>query len=410
MSRLYWDEQKATKAVNVLKRSSTIEQALTRMSAQFKKDITYDALSKGLRANGLQGASFYLKGAPMEPLEEKIHEEMPPNGIRRQKGQKKVVLDEEDYDVILLMDALRKKAHTLRSLCDKVFHKSPQYVESIVNRAKNKGFLVSLEGDHVHFQAPEAPKKLVQIPLLKKTKDVIVGVFSDVHVGSDYHLKDAWIDHIKKTYQEGARLFLCPGDLLEGCYRHAQYEVQSQHWERQAREAIRSMPEFPDAQYHFIDGNHDFTFTEKIGVESGLQLQRLARSMGRKDIHFHGSRGAMLKYGSIRIELWHPKKGSGYALSYQLQNHIRDTEPQDRPHILLSGHWHQFCQFQQGGVYAVSCGTFQHGKGPFGKSLGGTTAIGGVVLRYSVLEDGSLGLFSATHRAYSYKEPDIVIE
>lgn len=407
MSNRFWDERTCDVAVEVLSESESYAEALKAISKRLKRPITKDALVNAFRANGYGPPSSYLEA---ELTDTEVEEE---EEFSDEEGD--LEIDEEnepsDPDVALLMKAIQKKHHTLRSLCDEVFNKSPKQVEKVVQRAIKEGFQVSLHEGEIGFKMTAPTKQAVSIPIKKVGEEYVVGVFSDVHVGSEYHLKEAWVDHIMHCYANlGIRDFLCPGDLLEGCYKHARWELTHVGHERQAAEAIDSLPVLPGVRYHFIDGNHDHTFTDQIGAESGKQLVRLAREKGRNDIFFYGSRGAILKMGDTRIEMWHPKKGGSYALSYNLQNHIRDTEPQDRPHILLAGHWHQFCQVQQGGVYAVSCGTFQHHKGPFGKSLGGTTAIGGVVLRWKLNEDNQIAEFSAQHRPYPYSEPDFELD
>ncbi len=393
MNRI-WDKKACETAAEIFRNSQSYQGALSKVSKKMGRDVTQDAIVNAFRANGFEAPSTFLAtNLDTRPTKAVV---TPPTAAPKAK----------DAEVTRLMDAVTriKGPVTVQRLCDEVFDLSPKRVKAIIEKAQESGFSLDVDHDVIAFKRPLPSTDTVHIAttIPPLGSEVIVGVFSDVHVGSKYHLKEAWVDHIHHCYNLGVKDFFCPGDLLEGCYRHARFELSQVGWEDQANEALDSLPILPGLHYHFIDGNHDFTFTEAIGMESGAALVRLAKDRGRTDIHFYGSRGAHINYGGCNIELWHPKQGLGYAKSYPLQNHIRDTEPEDRPHVLLTGHWHQYVTFEQGGVYAVACGTFQHGHSPFGKAIGGSTAIGGVVLRWVLQEDGTLREFSAQHRPYRH--------
>lgn len=397
MSRL-WDEDTCEVAIGVFRNSQSYQGALKKLSQKLGRAVTKDAVVNAFRSNGFSPPSSYLATNLDNPT---------PKATVAPASAKTAVNHEDDPEIAMLMGAITKikGAVTIQSLCDEVFDASPKKVKSIIEKAQKLGYSLNIDHDVIAFKRPEPDRtKVIPIDLPKLGDEIMVGVFSDVHVGSKYHVKTAWVDHINHCYNLGIRDIFCPGDLLEGCYRHARFELTHVGWQDQAEECLDSLPELPGMRYHFIDGNHDFTFTEQIGMESGANLVRLAKDHGRKDLFFYGSRGALIDYGGTLIEMWHPKSGMGYAKSYPLQNHIRDTEPDEKPHILLAGHWHQYIQFEQGGVYAVACGTFQHGKSPFGKSIGGSTAIGGVILRWVLQEDGTLREFSAQHRPYRHSE------
>jgi hypothetical protein len=387
-----WDRDSCEEAIGIFQTSQSYHGALKRLSKKFQRPITKDAVVNAFRSNGYNPPSAYLATSLDAPTAKTTVQPAAPS-------------ETQDPEVQKLMAAVTKVKGTItiQRLCDEVFDSSPKRVMAIIDKAKKAGFSLDVDHDVIAFKRPEPNKThAVSVDIPKLNEETMVGVFSDVHVGSKYHVKAAWVDHINHCYDLGIRDIFCPGDLLEGCYRHARFELSQVGWEDQANEALDSLPRLPGLRYHLIDGNHDFTFTEQIGMESGANLVRLAKSQGRNDLFFYGSRGALIDFGGTIIEMWHPKSGMGYAKSYPLQNHIRDTEPEDRPHILLAGHWHQYIQFEQGGVYAVACGTFQHGKSPFGKSIGGSTAIGGVILRWVLQEDGTLREFSAQHRPYRH--------
>jgi 3',5'-cyclic AMP phosphodiesterase CpdA len=241
-------------------------------------------------------------------------------------------------------------------------------------------------------------------------------VASDIHIGSKHHLADKLEDFVERAYARGVRTGLCPGDLLDGNYRHSVWEQSHRGFDEQCREAARSLPRRPGFQWHFILGNHDMTLEEGSGLDVGRAIVDTFRSEGRTDWTYHGSRGAYLRLGvpgerGIVVEMWHPCKGGGYALSYKMQNHIRDYAVGYKPDALFVGHWHQQCYFVSRGVHALSSGTWQGGRSAYGKSLGGSPSIGGWVIDYNVTKDGTIREFTPTWNAYYENEQarDIVL-
>lgn len=291
----------------------------------------------------------------------------------------------------------KKGGLDLETVCDEL-ELTPREARELIEEARSHGVIIEVAHDKLHIRPPEAAPSQPPVDVAPSGVGAHhrVAVFSDLHFGSKYCLRPQLAKFVTDCYNDGIRDFFCPGDLLEGCYRHAQWELSASSWEDQALEFLESLPQLPGMRIFFIDGNHDYTWTDRTGVESGRNLVRLAEEMGRTDLFFFGSRGALINYGGTRIELWHPKKGNGYALSYQLQNKIRDTAPERLPHILLTGHTHQYVQLRRSNVWAFYCGTFQHGDAPYGRSLGGDVTMGGIILEWTQDPDGAVRKLSGT--------------
>ena len=267
---------------------------------------------------------------------------------------------------------------------------SPMRARDLVTMAREAGYTIETLKETLHFKAPEPVQTYSSVAPAVKGRSHRAGVFTDVHAGSKYFMAKEFTGFVQDCMDDGITDFFSSGDLLEGCYYHAKWELNRHTQEEQAGEFLDHFPYKKGNRLWFIDGNHDHTWTATNGVESGRLMARLARERGRDDIIFLGSRGALLQYGDTRVELWHQNKGLGYALSYKLQNKIRDTNPSRRPNFLIAGHVHQYVKFQQGGVWAWYAGTFQHGDSAFGKSLGGDVAIGGMRLGWSTDGNGKV--------------------
>jgi hypothetical protein len=391
----FWTREACEQAINILKTSKTYEGALKKASKHFKRRVTQSSLTHALQINQFSFPSTYLGNPGVTERRE------------RNPTVEKATELEEDEDVKRLVQAVKRKDHTLHSLCD-LFELAPKAMLKLVAKAEKHGYSIGVSNETVAYKPVQAStiEAYVQpYARYKEGDELTIAIASDIHAGSRYFLREAFLNFLTQRYEAGIRHIFSPGDLLEGCYRHARWELSHHAWDEQAADFLEHLPDFPDLHLHFIDGNHDWTWTEKNGMESGRALVQLAKASGRKNLHFYGSRGALINFGGTRIELWHPLRGLGYAKSYPLQNHIRDANPRRRADILLAGHWHQYMKIRQQTTWAFGCGTFQHGDGPYGRALGGDTAQGGLTLTWRKDSDGVVRELSDTFHVVEYDAP-----
>src|SRR4029077_17575159 len=165
--------------------------------------------------------------------------------------------------------------------------------------------------------------------------------------------------------------------------------------------AIRELPQWPDATWHFIQGNHDETFGSQSGLDAGRAIEQAFRAAGRTDLVYHGARGAYLRLKApdetrgLLVELWHPRdKANAYALTYRLQKKIERYAPGQKPDLLLAGPWHTTVYMPTRGMHAISCGCWQGGQSSVGKSLGGAPSIGSWIIRYALTPSGAVRRFA----------------
>lgn len=305
----------------------------------------------------------------------------------------------------VLYRLIRNGPVSLRELCDKL-GKSPKQVEELIERTRAAGVSVHLDSDHIGLSAHIPDYRGVQDtgiePVLGKRRKV--GVISDTHLGSRYCLRAQLRDFIQNAYDEGVRQILHPGDVLEGCYRHAAFELSHVGLQDQTHDLYEVLPKLPGLTYHMITGNHDYTFTDKVGIDVGQYICNYFKSRGRNDLFSYGDRSAFLRLGGAVIELWHPTGYIGYAKSYRLQRRIDSYPSGAKPNILLVGHYHTYAYVQERGVHGFLCPTFQGGQSPFGKSLGSTPSIGGLTLEWSVTKQGTVRDLTVSRRTYYERE------
>lgn len=392
-----------------LAKSTSLAEAAASLSVQLARPITVAALQTVFRDHNDNAGLYLAAGRGRAVAEAKTSgprvatAELPavsvigasaPPPTQRESEASASPQESTVDDLVALARKFQKRGGLTLQLAADALNLSPRKTIELFQSAQRDGRTIDYAHNEIVWRMPESPRVITDIAPPTPGEERAIGVFSDVHAGSVYHLGAELGSFVNRAYDAGIRDFFCPGDLVEGCYKHARWELSAQSQDDQHDHFLAALPMRAGMRVFFIDGNHDQTWTEKNGTESGRALVRLAREQGRNDLHFLGTRGAMVNYGGTRIELWHPKKGAAYALSYQLQNKIRDTAVDRLPDILLTGHTHQYVKLRRQNVWAFYCGTFQHGDGPYGRALGGDTAMGGVIMRWRKDPDGIVRRFS----------------
>jgi UDP-2,3-diacylglucosamine pyrophosphatase LpxH len=312
----------------------------------------------------------------------------------------------EDAQFAELFEAIRKNGLSIRELCDKL-DLSPKKLDALIRRALDAGASLVIENDHIgskHNHRQERPNRVHEIPA-QVGEEAEVAVISDIHFGSKYCLTAQLEDFINFAYDRGIRTILCPGDVLDGVYRHSRFEQAHVGLDAQIKAAFDGLPERPGLHYYFITGNHDETFTGQVGVSTGYAMQTFFAEHGRKDVTYLGERGEYVHVHGALIHLWHPSGGRAYARSYSAQKKIESYAPGEKPHILLTGHYHFYAHCHERGVHGVNCPTFSGGGSSFGRSLKDSAqSIGGLILKWTMGEDGNVKSFGIEQRFY-YEKP-----
>jgi hypothetical protein len=307
-----------------------------------------------------------------------------------------------------LVAVIGKAPLAFAALCDKL-DLAPTKAKDLIEQARAQGVRVHVEHDHVglKFDGPsEQIEDLHVAPVVGKEQ--VIAHITDTHLGSKYCLRPQLREFIEYAYQQGAREVLHTGDVVDGDYTHAKFEMSHVGLEDQSADLFETLPKKKGLTYHCITGNHDHTFAAKSGVDVGEYITQYFRSRGRDDLRFYGNRGAYLQLRGAVVHLWHPKKGVAYALSYGIQKQI-EKYAAIKPQVLLVGHWHVFTYVVERGIHALAGGTFQGGGSEFSKSLGGAPAIGGSILRWTNTVDGTIRGFSVERRAYFEREVPVQI-
>ena len=165
-----------------------------------------------------------------------------------------------------------------------------------------------------------------------------IGVVSDTHLGSQYQQITFLKDFYRKCAERKIRKILHAGDLVEGNgkqYRGQMYEMFIHGADAMVKYAVNNYPKEKGITSYVIGGSHDESYWKNEGYDILKAI-----SGQRKDIKYLGMHGAYLKLGNINVYLMHGTSGVAYARSYKMQKIIEQISPQNKPHILLLGHYH----------------------------------------------------------------------
>lgn len=181
----------------------------------------------------------------------------------------------------------------------------------------------------------------VTVPAIDGQGTFRFGIVSDTHACSKY--QQVTFLHSAYDYfeREGITDVLHAGDWTAGAvHMHPGmvYEMFAHGGDQQAEYVCESFPLRDGVTTHGISGNHDHSHMKSGGVNV---VKRIASE--RDDIEYLGMSGAYLTINGIRVYLHHPSGGVAYARSYRMQKIVEQFSPQNKPKILICGHWHTTC-------------------------------------------------------------------
>lgn len=216
------------------------------------------------------------------------------------------------------------------------------------------------------------------------------GIVSDTHLGHRHQQITHWRDFVQKAEAWGAEFILHGGDVIDGgrMHRDQEFELFKHGASAQGHYAAQTIPVLKDPKgnplpQYIIGGNHDGSFFN----DSGTNVFDIITS-SRKDLHFLGAPAATFHLGPIRILVMHPDGGVPYARSYRPQKIVEGFAPDEKPHILLLGHWHvadHLPGYRNVESFSMPC--FQS-QTAFMKRKGLFPVIGGLLLEVSYDERG----------------------
>ena len=114
----------------------------------------------------------------------------------------------------------------------------------------------------------------------------------------------------------------------------------------------------------FIGGNHEYSHVRNAGFDIGKAVAK-----ERPDMIYLGQDVADVDYGKTRLRLFHGSKGQSYARSYRMQKYVEQIPTEEKPDILLMGHYHNSFYMKYADVHCFQVPSTID-QTPYARSLG----------------------------------------
>jgi predicted phosphodiesterase len=256
-----------------------------------------------------------------------------------------------------------------------------------IETASNGSLLKEIEsrGYFASKIPPQKTNKVFKGELKKAGSTYKFGVFSCAQLGSKYQQLTHLHSFYKKCEDEKVDAIFCAGDTVDGekVYRGQEYELFIHGADAQRDYAIKNLPHIKGVKTYMISGNHCASFWSVSGYNI---IQAICDA--RDDLVFLGDNYATYMIGRIKIAIMHGDGGVAYARSYKLQKIIEQIAPENKPHMLLLGHYHvEDLQPMYRNVVGIMLGCFQ-AQTPYLARKGLYPELGGWIVEFGVNDKG----------------------
>ncbi len=220
--------------------------------------------------------------------------------------------------------------------------------------------------------------------------EISFGIISDTHLGSMY-CDLGLLEIAYDTFDSrGIEIVLHAGDLLDGhkIYRGQEFELIRVGADAQVDYCVEHYPYREKIRTMFIDGNHDRSFWKSAGNNTGRKI-----SAQRKDLEYLGHMEADITLGDPEsnnkavVRLFHGEDRSCFAVSYRPQRYLSELANQDRPDMLIMGHYHKAEMLYYRNVLCIQAGCMQR-QTPFMRGRRISASLGFWIVHLTVNERG----------------------
>lgn len=227
------------------------------------------------------------------------------------------------------------------------------------------------------------------------------GFTADNHLCSKYArndvlnaLYDIWeADGITQVYQGG--------NMIDGEARFNRYDLLTRPGiDAQAEYLMNEWPSRKSISTHFVTGDdHEGWYVQREGIDISAYLNHAAKKAGRGDMEFLSYMEHTIdleaKNGKSSMRIIHAGGGSAYATSYTVQKIVESYQPNEKPTILLVGHFHKAEFSYPRAVLAVQAGCTQD-QTPFLRKKRIEAMIGGWTIEFTLDDNGIVHNFKTT--------------
>lgn len=219
------------------------------------------------------------------------------------------------------------------------------------------------------------------------------GAIGDSHLCSNYERNDV-LNHMYDVFAgEGITDVYHTGNYIDGEARFNFADIHTHGLDNQVKYFVANYPQRAGITTHFIAGDdHEGWYTQKNQIDIGAHTEDIAKRSGRTDLRYLGymEKDIALLAGAIRLRVLHGGGGSAYSISHTSQKIVDGYRDEERPHVLLVGHYHK-SEFLPNyrGVYIFQTGTTQE-QTPFMRKKRLHADLGGWIISVTVGDNGGM--------------------
>lgn len=289
-----------------------------------------------------------------------------------------------------------KQAVDIHVLCDEL-DCPPKDIHSAIERLQLSHHLVSATPHVAMLSQPKSGGKTLihGVDEYLGAQEYKFGVISDNHMGSKYARPDIDEALYDIFVGEGVKDVYHCGNWIDGEARFNRSDLEIHGMGNQIHHFAKNYPAREGITTHFIAGDdHEGWYTQSAVIDIGQYAQMIAEDRyGREDLKYLGYMEHDVhiptKKGETIIRVLHAGGGSAYAISYTLQKIVEALSGGDKPHVLLTGHYHKQGTFFIRNVHAVLAGCTQ-AQTPFMRKRRLAACLGGYVITLKLADDGSI--------------------
>lgn len=264
--------------------------------------------------------------------------------------------------------------------------------------------LLSRTGKSIIMEDLEKPViDVAQVRRKAHIKSFKVGIVSDTHLCSHHQQLTHLTDFYRRCKDEGCEHVLHGGDLVAGnnVYKGQMFDLFLHGADAQKNYCVRNYPAVQGIKTHVIMGNHDESFIRSAGVDIVPAI-----CDQRDDMVFAGHYAGYVTINGIRFKLQHGIGGATYAVSYKIQKYLEQIASENKPHILILGHYHDKSLFMgpYRNMYGIHPGCFE-GQSLLGERMGKRPVVQGVILEVRYTDDDKINIVSITPEFMPYFVP-----
>lgn len=263
-----------------------------------------------------------------------------------------------------------KLGATLIDLAD-YFVVSPSVITKMLYAMDSHGYKIAYDSTthEMKLQKDFTPySRVEQIPTLRNLKAIqsfTFGAIGDTHLASKFSRLDILDAIYKDFHNHRITKVFHTGNIIDGFIKRINgNDVLANTLDGQIKILAEQYPSYPGITTYFVTGDdHEGWFQKDLGLDVGYYIERRLRDKyGRKDLVFLGFMEADINIAreedNLKLRVQHPGGGSAYALSYAPQKLIESLMPEEKPDILLLGHYHKSEYLPAyNGVHVIQTGT-----------------------------------------------------